>query len=142
MSNAINSSEEDIANSPDRVTITTVSLTTPAQTTQDPCSMPAQRGPCRARKPRFYFDANTGQCAGFFFGGCRGNANNFQTLQQCQDKCSTPAPKGTTKEGKQHNNCYVAQSKLLEFQHCPRMNGGNTPGHKNVTVSQGLTCRI
>ena len=28
-------------------------------------------------------------CKAFLFGGCKGNANNFLTLQDCNDKCNT-----------------------------------------------------
>uniref|UniRef100_A0A671T457 Tissue factor pathway inhibitor-like n=1 Tax=Sinocyclocheilus anshuiensis TaxID=1608454 RepID=A0A671T457_9TELE len=38
-------------------------------------------GPCKAIKDRFYFDIDTGRCELFEYGGCQGNANNFETLQ-------------------------------------------------------------
>ncbi|KAG1939047.1 tissue factor pathway inhibitor [Pimephales promelas] len=38
-------------------------------------------------KDRFYFDIDTGRCELFEYGGCQGNANNFETLQECEDMC-------------------------------------------------------
>ncbi len=38
-------------------------------------------------KDRFYFDIDTGRCEHFEYGGCQGNANNFETLQECEEMC-------------------------------------------------------
>ncbi|CAM4600969.1 unnamed protein product [Leuciscus chuanchicus] len=51
------------------------------------CALKKDEGPCRAMKERFYFDIDTGRCEPFEYGGCQGNANNFETLQECQDMC-------------------------------------------------------
>uniref|UniRef100_A0A670Z3U2 BPTI/Kunitz inhibitor domain-containing protein n=1 Tax=Pseudonaja textilis TaxID=8673 RepID=A0A670Z3U2_PSETE len=36
---------------------------------------------------RFYFNTATGNCEGFFYGGCGGNENNFVTLAECRYTC-------------------------------------------------------
>ncbi|XP_056121645.1 tissue factor pathway inhibitor a isoform X2 [Rhinichthys klamathensis goyatoka] len=51
------------------------------------CALKKAEGPCRAMKDRFYFDIDTGRCELFEYGGCQGNANNFETLQECEDMC-------------------------------------------------------
>lgn len=38
-------------------------------------------------KDRFYFDIDTGRCEFFEYGGCQGNANNFETQQECEEMC-------------------------------------------------------
>ena len=43
----------------------------------DVCKLPKVVGPCRARFPRYFYNSATGDCEKFFYGGCRGNANNF-----------------------------------------------------------------
>jgi hypothetical protein len=53
----------------------------------DPCTLPAAEGPCDAIYERFYFDAELGECRPFTYGGCQGNANNFETLAQCEQTC-------------------------------------------------------
>ena len=53
----------------------------------DKCQLPQQRGPCRALIPRYFYDSNDQTCKRFFYGGCLGNANNFQSLTKCQNDC-------------------------------------------------------
>ncbi|KAK4324176.1 hypothetical protein Pmani_005179 [Petrolisthes manimaculis] len=68
-------------------TITTVVTQTP---TSDPsqCLLPKDAGPCQNFHPRFYYNSQTGQCEYFMYGGCLGNSNNFQTLEDCQAACN------------------------------------------------------
>jgi hypothetical protein len=54
------------------------------------CSLPADVGPCDATIPRWYHDYVTAQCESFVWGGCDGNANNFETKQECQAACTNP----------------------------------------------------
>ena len=54
----------------------------------DPCELPgAVTGPCRGRIDRFYFDSITKKCEKFNYGGCMGNENNFETVDQCNAQC-------------------------------------------------------
>lgn len=53
----------------------------------DACLLPAEAGPCEAAMERFHYDAGTGACRQFVFGGCLGNANNFDDLAACQEAC-------------------------------------------------------
>eukprot|EP00892_Ulva_mutabilis_P009380 jgi/Ulvmu1/6814/UM031_0018.1 len=53
----------------------------------DPCLEPKKVGPCRAAIPRFFFNADAGQCEGFLWGGCQPNGNNFETLEECEGTC-------------------------------------------------------
>ncbi|XP_008684473.1 tissue factor pathway inhibitor 2 isoform X3 [Ursus americanus] len=52
------------------------------------CLLPPDVGPCRARIPSYYYDRYTQSCRIFFYGGCEGNANNFDTLEDCNEACS------------------------------------------------------
>ncbi|XP_063427168.1 papilin-like [Mytilus trossulus] len=51
------------------------------------CWLPKDQGPCFAAIPRFYYDSNTYKCRKFIYGGCKGNANNFQTKKECNQEC-------------------------------------------------------
>ena len=61
-------------------------------TCQDPqtCLLPKKPGPCKAYIPRYYFHKKAGECREFYYGGCSGNANNFETLAACQTTCQDP----------------------------------------------------
>ena len=60
------------------------------------CELIPDSGPCRAVKQRYYFSMKTKRCVTFSYGGCLGNGNNFQTLEECQGTCakSTKSLKG------------------------------------------------
>ena len=60
--NEIVISPEDVATP---MTIATESRTVP----EERCSLPAVRGPCRARIPRFYYDPESKSCQEFIYGG-------------------------------------------------------------------------
>lgn len=53
----------------------------------DICLLSPDVGPCRARIPSYYYDRYTQSCRMFFYGGCQGNANNFETLEDCNEAC-------------------------------------------------------
>ncbi|XP_038652370.1 carboxypeptidase inhibitor SmCI-like [Scyliorhinus canicula] len=53
------------------------------------CSLPREVGRCRGSFIRFYYNQNTQACEQFTYGGCGGNANNFETMSECQTKCPT-----------------------------------------------------
>jgi hypothetical protein len=46
--------------------------------------------------PRYYFNAKTGVCQQFIYGGCGGNENNFETVDACYDGCGGTAVKDVT----------------------------------------------
>ncbi|KAL1472505.1 hypothetical protein MTO96_039275, partial [Rhipicephalus appendiculatus] len=52
------------------------------------CNETKYPGPCFGYFPRYYFDNVTKTCEKFIYGGCRGNGNNFVTLEECKDTCS------------------------------------------------------
>ena len=51
------------------------------------CELPVETGLCRANMPRWFYNAETQKCEQFTFGGCGGNANNFYSKQQCENRC-------------------------------------------------------
>lgn len=57
-------------------------------TTVDDCYLSKDQGPCFARVIRYAFNTESGKCEQFIFGGCRGNANNFKSSEECKTRCS------------------------------------------------------
>jgi hypothetical protein len=51
------------------------------------CGLPADPGPCDGVCPRWFHDAQTGQCQMFVWGCCGGNGNNFETQEACEAAC-------------------------------------------------------
>ena len=51
------------------------------------CRLPMDPGPCRAELHKYFFDPSIGQCREFVYGGCRGNANKFSSMEECESTC-------------------------------------------------------
>uniref|UniRef100_A0A2R5L5B6 Uncharacterized protein n=1 Tax=Ornithodoros turicata TaxID=34597 RepID=A0A2R5L5B6_9ACAR len=51
------------------------------------CSMPYDSGPCDGKQKRYFYNQHTMQCEAFQYGGCGGNANNFETRAACEARC-------------------------------------------------------
>ena len=49
--------------------------------------MDKEEGNCLAYFERFFYNKNTGSCDQFVYGGCGGNANNFDSQESCNRKC-------------------------------------------------------
>lgn len=52
------------------------------------CGQRKKIAPCRAYMLKFYFDARTGDCKVFPYGGCIPNGNNFPSYTECSNFCS------------------------------------------------------
>jgi len=37
--------------------------------------------------PKWYFDSKLNKCKEFIFGGCQGNRNNFESIEECERTC-------------------------------------------------------
>ena len=51
------------------------------------CNLPKETGPCRASIRRYFYNKDTEECEQFTYGGCRGNENNFETKEACEETC-------------------------------------------------------
>uniref|UniRef100_A0A3Q1CER4 Collagen alpha-1(XXVIII) chain n=1 Tax=Amphiprion ocellaris TaxID=80972 RepID=A0A3Q1CER4_AMPOC len=51
------------------------------------CSQILDPGPCRDYVVKWYYDATANACAQFWFGGCLGNGNQFETEKSCMETC-------------------------------------------------------
>ena len=97
----------------------------------DICSQKRDSGICPGNVPRFYFDKSLARCQLFSYGGCGGNSNNFETLDQCVAHCGGPKEDvfqistltDSLKPRKSHCNLPVSkgncQAKLRRFHFDP-----------------------
>ncbi|EYC07963.1 hypothetical protein Y032_0068g222 [Ancylostoma ceylanicum] len=67
---------------------------------QERCSQPIEVGPCKAKMKRFAYDNKKGKCVDFYYGGCKGNQNNFETMEDCTFKCEQRQPKPEPERGR------------------------------------------
>lgn len=55
---------------------------------QDFCQASQVVGRCRASIPRWWYNVTDGSCQLFVYGGCDGNDNNYQSKEECLEKCA------------------------------------------------------
>ncbi|MGH0178274.1 UNVERIFIED_CONTAM: hypothetical protein FKN15_076744 [Acipenser sinensis] len=55
---------------------------------EEKCHAPIKVGPCRAAFPRFNYDPVNQTCREFIYGGCEGNANNYDSREECERTCA------------------------------------------------------
>lgn len=83
--------------------------------TPDLCRLPAEVGPCRGSVPKYYFDQELGRCHKFIYGGCKGNANNFDDEDSCIESCG-----GSKSEEKVEDVCQEKVTSGPCFGYVPR----------------------
>ncbi|XP_063172581.1 protein AMBP [Candoia aspera] len=58
---------------------------------EDFCLKPRDPGPCLGMEVRYFYNITSQNCEKFFYGGCRGNQNNFNSERGCLQTCRTEA---------------------------------------------------
>jgi len=55
-----------------------------------PCLQERDTGPCTNYTIYWYYDSSYGDCSRFWYGGCDGNDNRFQSREDCRGRCVSP----------------------------------------------------
>lgn len=53
----------------------------------DVCQLPSKLGRCRSFKVKWFHNSTIRSCMRFWYGGCDGNGNNFDTKEDCEARC-------------------------------------------------------
>ncbi|MED6240402.1 hypothetical protein ATANTOWER_020598 [Ataeniobius toweri] len=56
---------------------------------KDACLLRQDPGRCQEYTTKWFFDIVQNKCGQFWYGGCEGNANRFQTREECEKLCLT-----------------------------------------------------
>lgn len=57
---------------------------------KDTCQLPADIGNCQNYSALWYFDTKIKRCRQFYYGGCGGNENRFNSESECDQRCRKP----------------------------------------------------
>jgi len=52
------------------------------------CVLPKDNGPCDNYTSKWYYDNEARSCVQFWYGGCEGNNNRFDSRIECENACS------------------------------------------------------
>ena len=58
----------------------------------DKCSLPKDEGGCDSAIIKWYYNGE--RCEQFYYGGCKGNANRFESRRECEKSCMPSVIKG------------------------------------------------
>nr|XP_033497526.1 collagen alpha-6(VI) chain-like isoform X1 [Epinephelus lanceolatus] len=56
---------------------------------KDSCFLSQDQGSCQNYTMMWFFDTEQRECSRFWYGGCGGNENRFQTQEECENLCLT-----------------------------------------------------
>ncbi|KAL6729346.1 hypothetical protein Aduo_000410 [Ancylostoma duodenale] len=94
---------------------------------EPPCRAKLDRGHSRCRAPtpsmRWYFDSNLEKCFEYFYEGCGGGRNTFQTEEDCR-RCAPVDKFGCAGNEESTGSCSKPDHKCPAGSTCIRMNAG------------------
>uniref|UniRef100_A0A158P937 Kunitz/Bovine pancreatic trypsin inhibitor domain protein n=1 Tax=Angiostrongylus cantonensis TaxID=6313 RepID=A0A158P937_ANGCA len=81
------------------------------------CTEPLRVGDCKQSIRQFWYNAETRSCESFFYTGCQGNNNRFDSLNECQSYCANISAEPRCPQGRAYAD------HTGKFQHCGDSHG-------------------
>uniref|UniRef100_A0A1B0C4R9 Papilin n=1 Tax=Glossina palpalis gambiensis TaxID=67801 RepID=A0A1B0C4R9_9MUSC len=101
---------------------------------QKSCGLSKESGPCTNYTIKYFFDTSYGACARFWYGGCDGNGNRFDTEDDCKQTCQDYTGKEACFLPKSSGPCTGYNKKWYfnaELERCEEFNYGGCYGTNN-----------
>jgi len=106
----------------------------------DVCRMHKDAGPCEDYRVVWYFEPVGRHCRRFYYGGCGGNDNKFNSSEQCHSRCLWSGY-GTAADDSHHHTyeAVIPQTTLaLDAQVTPAVSAHVTPTSSSTHTTQAL----
>ncbi|CAH3121599.1 unnamed protein product [Porites lobata] len=84
--------------------------------------------------PRYYYNPRSHSCERFIYGGCQGNANNFETVDECKRSCMRDSELGRCNLPLKTGLCKAAIPRFFynpRTHECERFTYGGCQGNAN-----------
>ncbi|XP_070377335.1 papilin [Dermacentor albipictus] len=105
-----------------------------AQVSRDICALPKEEGPCRAAILHWHYNMAAGRCEQFYYGGCEGNANRFESHRDCERACLSVGSRNICLLPQEAGNCVEFRERWFynaEEGRCHRFYYGGCDGNGN-----------
>ncbi|XP_075555420.1 proteoglycan-like sulfated glycoprotein papilin isoform X2 [Dermacentor variabilis] len=109
---------------------------------RDICALPKEEGPCRAAILHWHYNMAAGRCEQFYYGGCEGNANRFESRRDCERACLSIGSRNICLLPQEAGNCVEFRERWFynaEEGRCHRFYYGGCDGNENNFASH-LEC--
>ncbi|KAL7022058.1 hypothetical protein ACKWTF_012113 [Chironomus riparius] len=109
-------------------------------TGKDACHLPKIHGPCTGYYPMWHYDSDRNVCSQFVYGGCLGNANRFEKIEDCQTQCVVDDKGSACEQSIEPGICSGSFERWAydkEQDSCVQFNYGGCKGNKNNFATVG-----